>query len=581
MSFDKMAQLAGSLAQNVQDNERLPTALLNVKLARALQSYPSDQTLGAMSRVIGQMSSNNTSFIRRADLKKLYTKLHSRNTKFAQLFAEELGAMPELQGAKIMPRDDNASEINPYQVGDQILANALNSVFDKNLPLKMYSQPLADQAKTSVARTLNSWNLTPSKLEVAEGNDKFLVIRADYETPKGVSSVYVPIELVGKKVVDAAVFMGNLGPQELNHSTLKSYITAQAGVKSKITASAILNVLTVSATEKREISDAEMALIKLNASRQEQVGLNSTPILGQKFAAAARADVVVSKSAEADTFEAKFASPRGQAEFKFGAEVVKVAREHLTRELTGFGYTNSQIAIAKFDDTTLFYSVALDGGRVGFTVPVKVAGGKISKPTVMLCAGSVSSFSKEGINQLYVSNQSDYKAAAVASPSYNLKPADLVNNIRQALADDNLAAAEDALNVLSMTGNKQAYASAFDLFVNGLSFKKEASGRCNCENSDCKHEAAGCKNKAGDKKALYVGALCDGCAEKMPAKYMKKGACSMLLKNATSQHPICGHTGLPAHKVYQDKDGNCRPMYRQGQDDTYEVGTFNSTSILG
>lgn len=45
--------------------------------------------------------------------------------------------------------------------------------------------------------------------------------------------------------------------------------------------------------------------------------------------------------------------------------------------------------------------------------------------------------------------------------------------------------------------------------------------KCNCERMDCKHGREACKNKAGDKKVMYIGAVCDECAENTPKKYMK------------------------------------------------------------
>jgi uncharacterized protein YyaL (SSP411 family) len=44
--------------------------------------------------------------------------------------------------------------------------------------------------------------------------------------------------------------------------------------------------------------------------------------------------------------------------------------------------------------------------------------------------------------------------------------------------------------------------------------------KCNCESLSCKHEPAGCKNKAGDKKAMYIGSICDHCAKILPNKYL-------------------------------------------------------------
>ena len=535
MSLDKIQKLVGSLIKSAEGNERIATPILSVKIDKAIKMYPSDQTLGAMSRVIGQMVRNNNLFIRRADLQQLYQKLYSRNTKFAELFQDELGPMPELQGAKTMERDE-ATQVNPYEVGDQILANALQSVFDKNLPVKMYSQALAIQATDCVNATLDAWNLRPISIEVNDGNDKFIIVRADYETPKGLSSIYVPVEINKNKIVEASIFMGNSGPQELNHTSLKSYLKSYAGTKLTVSGTTILQVLTKACSEDREISGTEIALTKLNAIRQGKSEFFVNQIIGQKISEASKSDVQLSKSNEFESFEKKFASARGQAEFKFGTIVVKTAMEYINRQLIGYGYRNPQISISKVENNTIFYSVALDAGRVGFVIPVKIANDKINTPSFILCNGSISSFNKEGINELYVNNYSDYKAAAAASPLYELKPTELLNNIRKAVNEGNLVAAEDALNVLSNGDNKQAYATGFQLFMSGLSLNKEASIETKC---------------------------------------------AMMIKNSTSEHQICGHTGLPVHRVYQDKDGNCRPLYRQGMDETYQGAIFNNSKIFG
>lgn len=536
MSLDKIQQLVGSLTKSIDDNERVATPILAAKLAKAVEAYPGDQTIGAMSRVIGKMASNNTLFIRKAELKSLYTKLHSRNTKFAELFQDELGIADALPTPQIYNRDDSVKDLNPFEVGDQVLANALPSVFDKHTPVKMYSQALANKALSSVASTLDSWNLKPNSLKVDAGNDKFLVIKADYETPKGVTSFYVPVETPNNKVVEASVFMGNTGPQELNNSSIKTYLTTSAGNKLQINATGILDVLTAAVSENREVSAAEIAMTRLTASRQGKSEFFAGGIVGQKVAEASKKDVELPKYDEFVSFEQQFTSPYGQASWQFGADKVKIAREHIVRELTSYGHKNPQVTVVKSDEGTIFYSVSLDAGRVGFVVPVKVAGGKIAKPSLMLCNGSVAPFSPEGVNELYVNNQSDFKAAAAASPQFQLKASDLVNNIRQAVSEGNNARAEDALNVLASAGDEKAYATGFQIFMQALANKTDTT---------------------------------------------PKTSCSQTIKNASSEHPICVHTGLPVHKVYQDKDGNCRPLYRRGMEETYEGAVFNNSKIFG
>jgi len=540
MSLDKIQQLIGSIAKTVEDNHKIATPVLAIKLARSIETYPHDQTLGAMSRVIEKMASNNTLFISRADLKSLYQKLYSRNTKFAQLFGDELGIEVSLEDEPRVTTRDDSTNLNPYEVADPILSNALNSVFDKSIPLKLYSQALANKAVAEVNTDLDSWGLKPTSLAVNDGSDKFLVLKADYETPKGITSFYVPVEISNNKVSAASIFMGNSGPQELNHENVKKYVTTNAGSKLKINASSILGVLTKASSENREVSDAELAVTRLHATRQGKSEFFEGQIVGQKMAEAAKKDVELPKSDEFMSFEKKFSSPNGFATFKFGSEKLNIARDNIMRELISMGYSNAQLAVSDVNENTVFYSVSLDGGKVAFTVPVKINASGINKPSVFLCNGSVSLFEKGNIDKLYVNNESDYKAAASASPLFGLKPSDLINNIRAAVVEGNAAKAEDALNVLANTGDEKAYATGFQVFLQGLG--------------------------TSSTKVAEASAPC---------------TCTMIVKSSSSQHPICGHTGLPLHKVYQDKEGNCRPLYRRGMDETYEAASFINAKIFG
>lgn len=532
MSLDKIHQLVGTLAKAVDDNQKIATPILAAKLARYVEAYPQDKTIGAMARVIDKMASNNTNFIRKAELKALYGKMYQHGTKFAELFTDELGeaAEPEITTYQ---RDEAVKPID-YRAGDQVLANALESVFDKHAPLKMYSQPVAEKAMRTVGSTLDAWNLRPSRLAVSDGNDKFIVIKADYETPKGVTSFYVPVEVTKNDVIEPEVFMGNTGPEDLNHTTIKAYLTQQAGTKTKIGATDILTALTHAASDKREISATELAITRMNAERAGQSEFFQGQVVGLKVEAAAKADVSLPKSDEFMSFEEKFTTPQGLASWRFGADKVGTAKNHVSRELQSMGFANHQVVIAGNDETTIHVGVSLNTGEVAFMVPVKVANNKLQKPTVMLCNGSLASFDRAGINSLVSANQTDSKIAAVASNMSALKPSEVVNNLRQALAEENYAKAEDALNVLKNAGDDKAYALAFNLYMTGLSGVKTAETKC-----------------------------------------------SKMIKSANSEHPICSHTGLPINKVYQDKHGYCRPLYRKGMDETYEGASFINAKIFG
>jgi len=525
--MNKIQQLICSIAKKVDDSYKISTPLLSVKLAKCVEAYPEDKTIGSMLQIIDKMESNNNLFITRADLKNLYNKLYTCNTKFSELFKDEIGNT----SVKAEPKKaEEFKELPAYKAEDGVLVNALSSIFD-NKEYKTYSEELGNKAKSIVSSKLDSLGLKPTTIKVDNGNDKFLIVKANYETPKGVIGLYIPVEIKNNQIIDPSIFVGNYGPEDLNHVNIKNYVIKNAGVKETINGKLILDVLNKSTSDRREISGAELSLTKLNAKRQGEFFQNQ--IVGQKVSESCVKDVESPKSNEFISFEKKFSSPIGIASLKFGDDKIKIAKDTIIREMLSYGHKNPQVTISGNDDNTIFCSVSLNGGRVGFIVPVKLSNNQINKPSIMMCNGSVSSLNQDNINKLFINNQSDYKAAAVASPLFDLKPSELIDNIRKAFVENNYAKAEDALNVLANSGNKEAYITGFEIFKNALNGKKEA---------ECK--------------------------------------CSNIIRNSTSEHPICAHTGLPIHKVYQDKQGNCRPLYRRGMSDTYDPTILMHAKVL-
>jgi len=534
MSMDKIAKLAVSIAKTVNESEKFMTPVLASKLKKCTVAFPNDQTVIMMANIINKLS-NKQPFISRGELKKMYNQFYTRNTKCAELLHEELGEIKNLTEPTLYQRD-SGKEIDTSNCADQVLANALESVFDSSKQLKLYGKSVAEKATGLVRRTLDIYNLKASNVNVETGNANFLVIKADYDTPKGKTSFYVPIEVSGNDINESLVFLGNAGLKELNHVNVKQYLYSHAGTKLKINAENILSVLQKAASSNTGISDAELALARFKAAKSAKTGLFANQITGQSMDNAASADVSTPRLEIADTFENKLNSNVGVAEFNFGQDSVKAGAEVVIRVLAGFGHKNPQVKVSGSDSSAIFYAVSLDGGKVGFTVPVKVNAGKVSLPSIILCNGSLSKFSAEVIQNMYIENESDYKASAIASPLYDLKPSDLVNQVREAMQIQNIARAEDALNVLRQSGDAKAYAAAFILFKGGLGVKQAEA---------------------------------------------PKSKCGMVIKASTSKHEVCGHTGLPLHKVYQDQHGNCCPLYRRGMAESYEGAYFMNSKIFG
>ena len=538
MSIDKITKLAQSLVTEMDNNEKFLAPVLASKLVKAAEAYPHDPTIIGLTSVIAKVA-DKSNFISRKELKDLYNKFYTRNTKFGEIFASELGEATHLMAPKFANREEEKNLVSTDKLGDQILSNALESVFDNKIPLKMYAKDVAEKAKSVVAETLSIWKLAASNLEINSGNDKFIIVQANYETPKGKVSFFVPVSVVNSKVASPSVFIGNGNPLDLNKDNVKSYILKSAGTKLKISSENVLVALSKAASENREISDTELALARLNASRRQQQEFFSNQVLNQKAEQEVK-EIQLPKYSEFSHLEQKFASPFGIAAFNLGEDKVNLGREVIARNLHSFGIKNAQITVADSNANTVFYAVSLNSGKVAFTVPVKVEDNKVKSPTVMMCQGSLSAFDANGINKLFTQNITDYKAAAVASPNYGLKSSDLVENIRVAMQENNLAKAEDALNVLAESGDSKAYAAGFKVYSSGL--KGETAEDIT-------------QHPMYNANDFYV--------------------------NPVSKVSISKQTGLPINKIYIDENGNHRPLYRRAMQESYQGGFFMNYKIFG
>ena len=52
------------------------------------------------------------------------------------------------------------------------------------------------------------------------------------------------------------------------------------------------------------------------------------------------------------------------------------------------------------------------------------------------------------------------------------------------------------------------------------------------------------------------------------------------MKTKHSKYILCSHTNLPLHKIYVDAQGDCQPIYRKGQDNSYEGAYFMNSKVL-
>jgi hypothetical protein len=532
MSLDRINKIAGSALKNIEGQEKILLSVFATRVQKALNSFPEDATLTSMAQVLIRMAEKRM-FITRAELKDLYRGFYTRNNKFAEVFGEEVGQV-ELQAPTFSNRAEEIDLASDYaSFADPVLANALESAFDNNAPLKMYSAKAAAAAVQKVETLLTDMGFRASA-SVLEGTPDSILIHASVETPKGRTSFYTVADIQAGKVLNPAVVMNNRGAEAFDAKTLTNYVQTFAGKNLEITAESMISLFKKANDTSTEISNVELAVSKLNASKSASSEYFANGVTGMSVDEATASDVVLPefKDSEIGSFAEKFDTAAGRAGFKFGERKVTVAARNVVNHLRSFGFAGAQTRIADCNEDSIFFAVSL--GKTAFTVPVKMTE-KAALPEVLVCNGTVKSFTKEAVNSLLMADERDFKAAAVASPLYSIKASELVETVRSAMADKNLTKAEDALNVLAQSGDEKAHAIALGVYFGNL------------------------------------GAT---------AAKVEETSCSRIIRNASSQHSICSHTGLPLHKVYQDANGDCHPSYRKGMDESYEGGYFMNSKVL-
>lgn len=523
-------------ANAISNAEKFPVSILAVRLKRAAQEYPHDYSIITASNVLDNMSEKQT-FISRADLNKLYDKLYYSNSKLGIYLEDELGrkklATPTMYHRSEFEGSD--LKLDYERVADPMLANAFEAMFDGTGEERLYSKADAGRAVKVCEAELRTTGAKPKKVEIFAGRGETIVCQATYETPKGESHMLVPVDFVNGKPTFPSMFLSKAGFVELNKTAIKEHIKSTAGRNFKVDGQALLDVLETGKYGIHETDEVGLAAVAMKIA-------NGTPSHDLNGILYIEVDPEfkqveipqMQRTAEEESFAKRLENPAGIASFIFGNKTVEAGRNMLQRKFASFGFSNVQISVSDVNDAEIKYAVAVDNIS-GMEVPVKIADGLVMQPKMAFANGEFDSFTADGVSRLMA--HGDSRILAIASPMFEVHPAQLLEEIFAAVGDGNMAKVEEAMHVLAET-DAHAYKRAFDFIMeanNPETLKKVAS---------------------------------------------EQKGCSMIRKSAASSQPLCGHLNLPLSKVYQDRHGSCRPLSRKGHEEANEGGYFMSQKIF-
>lgn len=490
MNQPNYRQLVDSIvkvAKTTYDNELFFTETLLVKAKKLTERFPTDSTCVSLYNFLSKRASSKLT-INRAELRSVYDNCYSKNNNFVKSFGNELG-ITEAPKENIVPKEDkDLLEAAHTKLVDPVLSQQLESTFTKEA-IKHFTPETEADAKKVCVRELNSCGLMPKKINTAGIDSNVIICEAVYETPKGHRSVLIPVEIKDSKALLPYRF-----------ATKKGYVSLTA---SNITA--FIN------------STIEQAPSEI------QKDLDLSKYIDQS---------------SVDEFSSKLNTNIGAAEFLFGRDSVELGRSLVDQELKTAGYRNAQICVDGVEKDTIKYAVKIADG-FGFVVPVKYVDKNLTVPKIIIAGGKPYNFSQKGLSQMLSKAPSNINAVAKTSGLYGLKPDELVEQIRQAMANDNYLKAEDSLTMLKRSDNPGAYQLGLQAYKAGL---------------------AGNLTKSASLKDDEI--------------------CKQAIKTPNSQHLMCPHTGLSVDKIYKDKSGHCRPLHRKDSG-MYEPATFVTAKILG
>lgn len=540
MSTDKqLAQHVQKAINTLHMNEKFAVPVLAVRAKKAAEQYPHDAPLVTASNVLNKMASSNKLFISRQELNRLYDKLYTKNTKLAEVFAEELDRS-DLATPTYMARSEFESQNldqDYNRVADPLLQNALEAALNNSNEAKLYSNATAVSAEKSCMAELSAHGLPPKRISVFAGQNDIIVCQASYDTPRGMANVLVPVEVRDGRALLPTLFLSQAGFVELNPQALAEHITTMAGKSFKVDGQKLLEVLAVAKNGSVELADeVDMAVMQLRADQSQPHTPNGILYQQVDDVQAEVKDPELPKSPEHEAFAKRLNMPKGIACQVFGDRVVNAGADMLRRKMASFGFSQAQVAVSAVDDDAILYAVAVDRSSA-FKVPVKIMDGLVLPPSIAIASGNMTEFSRDGIVELLRNSEVDTRALVQTSPMYGMKPSELMEQVRQGIAEGNLLKAEDAIDVLGevdLEAQKRAMALLLESF-NPNTLKKVAS---------------------------------------------EQRGCSHVVNSSASKYPLCGHLNVPLHKVYQDQNGDCQPLYRKGIEETNEGGIFVTHRML-
>lgn len=489
---------ASAVLDKIENGKTYPSSYIVERFEKAAGKYPSDQLIGGMRDVLVKFASKQD-FITQKEIGQLYDKMYGFSggqTGFRNVLEDLLPANRHFEKVAYTSSSRRTMEEKAVQplYKDSELSNAFSVLFSlgNNSSFSTFKPAQDKSLEKVVISKLSSLGHAPLGVDILHSNDHYALCSANYKTTKfNKVSALIPVQITNGITKDPEhVIVGGVAV-DLDQGNLYTAI-------------------------KEAEKDSNNTFVKKFASQR---GENLPELQLQKA-------VVPNSLKDFTDLENNLIA----AASKFSTNEINMAIATLDSELRSFGIKSPEIKVEASDKQGLTFSVSIPTklGRSKVKVPVEIHSGIVSLPNRFAAdlghkSEVIYDFSKEGFRRFANSlktNNLPIKVARDTGPLASMSYHQLLDQVVEGVASQDLRLSEDALSVINNKFGGNQYMVAFDQFTQLL-----------------KHSSSGSKRDQLIKEAFDRGEL---------------------IKVPTSVDLYCPKLGLPVYKVDFDEKG--RPI---------------------
>lgn len=547
LDINQLLELAkGELIKQQKGQEFLLGDVANIT-RQAYEKYIDDPVINQFAYVIEQMvdKRGNSALISQAEMTDVYNNLVrlSGNTKFRDVLGIFLLTHPTTKTASYpndfvrMNRvDAENSQLSTNDFIDSKLADALSRAFGGKPETKAYNTKAAEIGKGYVEVELQAIGYKRPRVELIGGDAFTLVYAAHIDTPKGIVSVAIPIEMSSGKLLLPSVFVADDRFEELTAQKFQSFVERKSvngdfSVPSVDGITKAVKMLTgIEKTASREEFSASLNSFEASEfkERGDMISLSTPELFSDKHSlpepkpyidTTAKAEMPKELAHLAHDFENDLL----EAASAFGKNIVQAGKRMVLSELSATGFKNTQIRFGSEDSSSVIYLAAIHTptGPVEIEIPVEMhvkADGTHTPlaPSYFAYDGLIEDFTPEKLQRFAIRRPQPSTGQKIYSTahSYMTLP-ELRDEVVKAAMQKDYVSAEMILGTIQERFDEEAYKNAIADYHYILMHDNRVAG-----------------------------------IEHSCSKPIKAGQGSIEAR--------CGHFGVPMSKVVIGDDGQCR-----------------------